>query len=292
MMTDARTVSAVYCAGVARKPWYTGRNLVGWLAVVLGCLAVAAWAAWHWSDKLPASRFFTAWMPNFGTDFLIIALTLVGIDQIQKRQEKQPKRLLVDWIWQEIGAAISDFSMAAQYDYTQTHGVHSYKSPPRADAVGSLRQWVEGFDTEDTPRVDLASVARAAKSLSAEVGRHWLTRDLDCPELTVAIERYIRAVDYAEQLDTSLPNAGIVPGLLKQIARAALVLADVYKDKATRPLVNPLSETETPSAVDFRRQEMMRGRLVDPQGGLYQSRLIIKLLDLKKQREQEQSEAP
>jgi hypothetical protein len=280
----------VYCAAVARRPWYTVRNLVGYLALVLACLAVAAWAGWHWAHSLPEPGFFTAWMPNFGTDFLIIAITLVVIDQVQKRQERQRKRLLLDWIWQEIGAAISDFSIAAQYDYTQTHGAHSYKPPPR-DAVESLRQWAEGFDTEDTARVDLASVLRAAKSLSAQINRERLTRELDCPELIIAIERYIQAVDSAKQLDTSSPGAGDVQWLLEQVAGAALVLAEVCNENATRPLVNPISEEEVPSAVDRRRQEMMRTRLVDPRGGLYRSVLISHLRKLRKQREKEQREA-
>jgi hypothetical protein len=259
---------------------------VRWLALILGCLAVAAWAAWNWADKLPAPGFFTTWMPHFGTDFLIIAFTLVVIDQIQARQDRQPKRFLVAWIWNEIGGAIDDFALAATYDYTQTH-VHSYKPPP-TEAVGSLSQWAEGLDTEDNARVDLAGLVLAAKLLRAQVSRERLTRELDCPDLTLAIERYIQAVDNANLLDASAAAAQ-VHWLLQQIARAALVLAEIYKENAT--YVPGISEGANYSAADYRRQEMLKTESSYPENDnrLFARRTELKILQ--EQRAKEQREA-
>jgi hypothetical protein len=107
--------------------WYgSGPDLGRRLAIVLYGLAAVAWAAWQWRGKGPVSEFLNSWMPNLGTDFLIIAITLTVFDRIQKQQKNRRARLLVDWIWQEIGAARS----ATTQRRTSAHTNHLRAAPP------------------------------------------------------------------------------------------------------------------------------------------------------------------
>src|SRR5881397_2144995 len=155
--------------------WYgSGPDLGRRLAIVLYGLAAVAWAAWQWRGKGPVSEFLNSWMPNLGTDFLIIAVTLTVFDRIQKHQKNRRARLQVDWIWQQIGAALRDLAVAAECDYTETH-VRTYKPPPSGTSksglavapgtVELLKIWRDGFDTEDNARADVTYLIEVARTL-------------------------------------------------------------------------------------------------------------------------------
>jgi hypothetical protein len=238
---------------------------VRWLALVLGGLAIVAWAAWQWANCLPASEFLKAWMPNFGTDFLLLAFGLLVVERLQKQQEKQRKRPLVDWIWQEIGAAIDHFAIAAEYDYTQTHARSN--EPAAAGTVGALMRWRDGLETEDSAREDLVSLIEEAESLSAHLDVE-LVRELDCPDLIPAILRYVTAVKAlpqggdAQRLAVSSKDADRVTGLLNPVARSAVAIAEIRAEFATR--TPGIVEGASYRRSDLRILEMLRTRVEDP----------------------------
>jgi hypothetical protein len=76
-----------------------------------------------------------------------------------------------------------------------------------------------------------------ARTLSVQLGADRV-RELDCIELTVARERYAAAVEIVDRYAGLVGLRGYAETLkdvLRQVARCAVDVAEVYREQATKP---------------------------------------------------------
>jgi hypothetical protein len=207
-----------------------GPNYVELMAVVFVAFAALAWALWYRADRWPtAESFLSSWMPNIGTDFAIIAITIVGIERIQEKAKRDRNQPLIDWFHEGIQVGLRGFAETAVEDYRLTH--KSTSAPVLESIADLIAFWAEGLNTENIEREGLSALMEAATTLGNALDESTALL-IDDPHLTVAIKRYMAALGPAlaqARLRKYREAEEGIKKALRKLADAAVALAKAHQ---------------------------------------------------------------
>lgn len=189
--------------------WAAGAFLIG------GVLC-----AWLYGVAGPTGK---AWLPNIGTDFFMLALTVTLVDWIVRRAESDRIAPWATRALREIGASYRVVVSAVVRDYKQTHQREALAIPPSSLDVLNLR--LAHFEDEDTRRTfpsdDLPLVVSVALQAASSM-QETLADDRPAlaPDLIAAIDEYEEDARLAATIYFGLDEAEPVERERAAIAQA------------------------------------------------------------------------
>ncbi len=136
-------------------------------------------------------------MPNMGTDFVIIAFSLLALERFNAWRDRERRRPQIEPILGEIGSGLVGLAAAMVRNYAQTHP-HAYVRPPNR-IIDLVPYWQAGLDSAyagwppavDTTEIVINSATGFAQTLEEHESRYG--RVLDDPALSAAMIRFAQA---------------------------------------------------------------------------------------------------
>jgi hypothetical protein len=142
---------------------------VDWLALGIGGVGLLAIAL----DA--TSSILDTWTPNIATSAIVLALTIMVVDRIVRRQRVEEERDRVEQALRAVSGRLHSLADFILYDYANLHAA-SFERPPQ-DLRGLLAHWKAGLQTRDRPWPDDIYTLTGTKTLADELGQQIARHD-------------------------------------------------------------------------------------------------------------------